>query len=128
MKRFLCLSFVLLFLLSGCGAVQAEDWGSFTADKTYSYDGALYAVQSTQERDGAAYAVVSICSVQEDEVLFSFEPARALDFWGVCWEDGSYDLWIQSGDTGTLCYAYEDGRWTADPSAVRPEDIVSKYD
>lgn len=128
MKRLLWLSCVFLLLLSGCGAPQAEDWGSFTPEKTHSYDEALYAVQSTQKSGGVTYVEISVCSAENDEVLCTFIPARARDFRGVCWESDSYNLWIQSGDIGVVCYACEDGVWQIDPSAVRPENIVSKYD
>ncbi len=128
MKRLLYLICAMLLLVSGCGGRGTQDWGSFTPDKAYSHDGTLYAVQGTRESGGVTYAEVSICSAENDKVLCSFRPARARDFWGVCWESGTHNLWIQSGDTGTVCYTYKDGGWEPDPSAVRPEDIVSKYD
>ena len=121
---------ILLLILSGCGnrPDPAESWGSFTAEKTYSYDKAFYALQSTEEKDGAAYVVVSVCAAGDDGVLCSFMPARASDFWGVCWERDTYNLWIQSGDIGTRCYQYETGQWSVDLSAIRPDYIQSKYD
>lgn len=130
MKRLICLCCMLLFLLSGCGSqtVQAENWGSFTAEKAYSCDGAFYAVQSTEEQNSIEYAVVSIYATENNERLFSFAPARASDFWGVCWEQDTYDLWIQSGDIGVLCYQYNDSRWSMVQSKIRPDNIVSKYD
>lgn len=63
-----------------------------------------------------------------DEAVFSFTPARASDFWGICWETDTYNIWIQSGDIGVICYAYADGNWEVDPTAIRPDSIVSKYD
>lgn len=58
----------------------------------------------------------------------TFEPARAADFWGVCWESDTYDIWIQLGDIGVRCYHYDKGKWTVAPNAVQPEYIFSNYD
>ncbi len=130
MKKIICLGVSLLFILSGCRnqTDQTDKWGSFTAEKTFSYDKMFYAIQSKEEKDDVSYTVVSICSAESDEMIYSFIPARASDFWGVCWENDTYNLWIQSGDIGVLCYSYEDGLWNADSSAVRPDYIQSKYD
>lgn len=130
MKKGMCLCCVLLLILSGCGSQtqHAENWGSFTAEKTYSYDKTLYAIQETQEKDGISFVVVSVCAAENDEVLYAFTAARASDFWGICWEKETYNLWIQSGDIGVLCYQYEEGLWKVDPSAIRPDEIQSKYD
>lgn len=130
MKKLIFLSFSIIFILSGCSnqTTQTENWGSFTAEKTWSYDEEYYAIQRIEEDDGTSYIVVSICSTVNDEIVGSFVPARATDFWGVCWENNTYNLWVQSGDIGTQCYKYEDGLWEIDPLAVRPDYIQSKYD
>ena len=121
---------VLLFALVGCesGGVQAEEWGSFTPYEAFSYDEKFYAVQTVKETEHTEQVVVSVYLTESDELVFSFSPARAWDFWGICWESDSYNIWIQSGDIGTHCYAYEDDQWYVDANAVRPDDIVSKYD
>lgn len=96
-------------LLSACsnGESKANDWGSFTADKTYSYDEKYYASQSVVEGKEARMVKVAVCRTNTDEVVAEFEPARASDFWGVCWEKDTYNIWVQSGDIGTLCYVYQ---------------------
>ncbi len=130
-RRLISLSVVtLLFILSGCGnpALQTEDWGSFSPDKTHSYDNKYYAVQSIEEADNGKYIVVSIYATQNDEFVFSFTPARARDFYGICWENDTHNIWIQSADIGVLCYKYKNGKWEIDDMAVRPEYIRSKYD
>lgn len=71
---------------------------------------------------------VSIIDTGNKKEVFSFIPARARDFWGICWESDSYNIWIQSGDIGVICYKCEDEIWVQDESAIRPDDIVSKYD
>ena len=101
-----------------------EKWGSFTAKIAYSYDNQYYAVQSVHNH----WITVSVYSSETDELIGDFEPARSWDFWGICWESNTYNIWIQSGDIGTYCYVYRDGEWVLDRNAERPEDIVSKYD
>lgn len=101
-----------------------EKWGSFTPYKTYSYDNRYYAVQSVD--DGAIK--VSIYDAETDEFIADFMPARSRDFWGICWESDTYNIWTQSADIGVYCYVYQDGQWVRDENAERPEDIVSKYD
>ncbi len=133
-RRFRLTAIVLLqmILLSGCvqSASDEAQWGSFTAEDTYSYDKKYVAEQTiTMEEDTqVSYIRVSIKDTEHENEVFHFTPARASDFWGVCWESDSYNIWIQSGDTGVICYRYEDETWTPDETAVRPDDIVSKYD
>ena len=128
MKRMLCFFTLFLILLAGCTAAKEEGWGSFTIGKTYSFDNAFYALQTVEEVDGTNHVTVTVFSSENDEAVFSFTPARASDFWGICWETDTYNIWIQSGDIGVICYAYADGKWEINPTAIRPDSIVSKYD
>lgn len=98
-------------------------YGSFTVDKTSSYDGKYYALISEDEQ----MIVITLYSSDDNEV-FSFEPCRKLDFWGICWENDSYNLWIQSGDIGIKCYGMADEVWSINDDAIRPDYIISKYD
>lgn len=125
---FTCVVISILAACSGAGDRGGENWGSFTADKAYSYDGKYYATQSVVESEETQMVKVTVCLTDTDEVISEFEPARARDFWGICWEEDTYNIWIQSGDTGTLCYAHHDGVWTLDESAERPSYVISKYD
>lgn len=130
--------FLLLFLLIGCrdilekDEVQVDSWGSFTAEKTYSYDEKYYAIQEVEKiadsGSGVDHIKVCIYKTETGEKVFEFYTARARDFWGICWESDSYNIWIQSGDVGVYCYRYEDEQWIWDDSVERPEDIHSKYD
>ena len=137
---------VLIVFLNSIGVFEqreeswAEDWGSFTPYKAYSYDNKYYAVQTVEDMDmgpewsvkdmGPAWSVVvvSVYATETDQFVADFSPARSRDFWGICWESDSYNIWTQSADIGVYCYAYQDGQWIRDENAVRPEDIVSKYD
>ncbi len=130
--RMIAMLMLQMILLSGCmqSASDEAQWGSFTSENAYSYDKKYVAEQTiTMEEDTqVSYIRVSIKDTEHENEVFHFTPARASDFWGVCWESDSYNIWIQSGDTGVICYRYEDETWTPDETAVRPDDIVSKYD
>ncbi|MBR4078863.1 MAG: hypothetical protein IKK29_01515 [Christensenellaceae bacterium] len=130
MKKLLCLLLIVILLLSGCNRRDRteEDWGSFTAEKAYSYDKKYYAVQTVVEHKDNDQVKVSVYLSADDSFVDSFIPARACDFWGICWESESYNIWIQSADIGIYCYKYETDTWTIDESAVQPDDIISKFD
>lgn len=123
-----CVAIGLLPACSGGGGNTDKNWGSFTADKTYSYDEKYYANQSVVEGEEARMVKVSVCLADTDETVAEFEPARVRDFWGICWEEDTYNIWARSADIGILCYAYHDGAWTLDEGAERPSYIISKYD
>jgi hypothetical protein len=124
MKRVLLLvSLLMLVLLAACSSSK-NAWGSFTAEKTGSFDQKFYALQNT---DGSN-VVITVYEKGSDTEVCSFSPARSSDFWGICWEKDTYNIWIQSGDIGVLCYRYTNGQWMLDESAVKPAYIKSKYD
>ena len=124
----LLLALICVFTFASCGNEVNEAWGSFTAEKSFSYDKVFYAVQSVDQREDASYIVVDIYKTEKNEKIYSFSPARASDFWGICWENDTYNIWIQSADIGVLCYAYQDGCWDLIENAVKPKEIISKYD
>ena len=121
------LSIVAVFIVCSCTLVSASapgtEYGSFTIEKTSSYDGKYYAYMTQHDQ----MIVVNIYSEDDNEV-FTFEPCRKSDFWGICWENDSYNLWVQSGDIGIICYTESDEVWSVDDSAVRPDYIISKYE
>lgn len=136
-KRAILLLFVLLLGLNLCACTYSyevsdgeweEKWGSFTPYKTYSYDNKYYAVQTVDKEAPWPVIVVSVYNAETDEFIADFSPARSRDFWGICWESDSYNIWTQSADIGIYCYVYQDGKWVRDENAERPKDIVSKYD
>lgn len=120
----IALTIVLLAVCSCIFNVKKDSWGSFTSKKTESYDGKYYAVQTTQEQA----VKVTVYEKETNKEVYSFIPARAMDFWGICWESDSYNIWIQSGDIGVYCYKFADNKWELDEQAKRPADIISKYD
>ena len=121
------LSIVAVFIMCSCTLVSASapgtEYGSFTIERTSSYDGKYYAYMTQHDQ----MIVVNIYSEDDNEV-FTFEPCRKSDFWGICWENDSYNLWVQSGDIGIICYSMSDEVWSVDDTAVRPDYILSKYD
>ena len=131
MKKYLCIFLSLLLITASfCGCnnqSSSAEWGSFTAEKTFSYDNQYYAVQEILERDNIRFIDVKIYSAN-NTLIYSFQPARANDFWGICWEKDSYNIWVQSGDVGVICYSYDNKEWTVNTSAVRPAYIISRYD
>lgn len=133
----LCIILLLLGLLfiiqklaaSRLKTTEPEFMGSFTSEKTYSYDGKYYATQNAEDIiENTHYINVSIYETETDTLVFSFHPARAWDFWGICWENDTYNIWTQSADIGIYCYKFENEQWERDESAIRPEYIISKYD
>lgn len=122
------LSVLVLAVRADRGQADRDWWGSFTAEKTYSYDGKYYALQTVEESNGIGYITVTVYDSDTDSAAGEFCPARARDFWGICWENDTYNIWTQSADTGIFCYSYDGEGWVRDESAVRPSYIISKYD
>ena len=131
MKKVVYLFLVLTLLLTfvSCSnreiKVDPQEWGSFSPNKTISYDNKFYALQTVNEND---YIVVTIYETETDEEVYSFSPARALDFWGICWENDTYNIWIQSSDIGDYCYQYDNDTWILDEEAEMPDYIITRHE
>ena len=127
---------LIILTLTACRTSRPDDtaetdsYGSFTTETTYSFDNQYCAVQEVAkyEEDGPNYIEISVYDVETEEPVDTFAVARTRDFWGICWESDSYNIWVQSGDIGVICYKYEDEQWIWDDTVKRPEDIISKYD
>lgn len=106
------------------------EYGSFTSKTAVSSDGKYSARQIVTKPNGYRVKMVrvDIYDNETGELADSFLTERALDFWGVCWEDGTHNIWIQSGDIGVQCYAKDGVHWVLDEDAVQPDSIISKYD
>ena len=117
---------LLPLCLTACEKQQAANpfWGSFTPDKTYSFDHRYYALQTVADQ----MIIVTVYDAGSGERIDDFSPARAADFWGICWEKDTYNLWTQSADIGDSCYSYQDGKWVRNDQAIEPDYIVSRYD
>lgn len=124
---------IVQFLTGIDDSVELEDdYGSFTPEDVSSYDGRLTACQRVEGvslNRMTRQVIVDIKDNETGETVGSFSPARAWDFWGICWERDNYNIWIQSGDIGCYCYRYENGIWECDWfDTERPDYIISKYD
>lgn len=135
MKRVLAVMIVIFALagLTGCfssQSAQPEYWGSFTNGPVISYDGLYRAEHAATKQDGSNVSViqVKVYDNNTNELLDSFIPARAWDFWGICWEEGTHRIWIQSADIGIHCYELQNGNWLLNDSIEQPDSIVSKWD
>ena len=114
-------------------APQEEEWGSFTPDDVESFDGKFVAKQvverlSYSDTQSINYVRVNVFDNESGELADSFYVERARDFWGICWEKDSYNIWTQSADVGIYCYRYENGTWSRDEKMERPEYIVSRWE
>ncbi|MDE7417636.1 MAG: hypothetical protein K2N44_15265 [Lachnospiraceae bacterium] len=114
-------------------APQEEEWGSFTPDDVESFDGKFVAKQVVERRSfsdtqSINYVRVDVFDNESGELADSFYAERAWDFWGICWEKDSYNIWTQSADVGIYCYRYENGTWSRDENMERPEYIVSRWE
>ena len=127
MRKILSILLIITVVLTTCSCTVSSasapgtQYGSFTIKKTSSYDGKYYAFMTQNDQ----MIVVNIYSNDDSEV-FTFKPCRKNDFWGICWENNSYNLWVQSGDIGTICYTMSNKVWSVDESAVRPDYIITK--
>ena len=70
------------------GRLKPLFWGSYTADKTYSFDGKFYAVLSTGRMNGSFRdrAKVTIYRTDTNAPVDSFMPVFSEAFRGMCWE------------------------------------------
>ena len=144
MKRIWLLMLIMIFVLvlSGCSLLmreptwppvgwEQEEYGSFSPDVTYSYDRKYYAVQNLTKPEGynVNVVLVTVYDFDTNMVVNSFLTERALDFWGICWESDSYNIWIQSSDVGTYCMIYQDGAWVRDEmnSLRMPDDMIDRF-
>ena len=94
-----------------------------------SYDGKYVAKQKVERLGDVRYIRVYVYEKETGELAGDFWVERAWDFWGICWENDSYNIWTQSADVGIYCYRYEDGEWRRDSiNMERPEYIVSRWE
>ena len=136
MKRLILTVIMLMILLftTACSGIiarvtatetpQQSFWGSYTAEKTYSYDHKYSATQSVEN----GMIKVSVFLVSSGELIDTFTPARSMDFWGICWERDTYNIWTQSADIGIYCFAFRDGKWERNEDTEAPSYIISRWD
>lgn len=133
MKKILMILICCLILpgLTGCTSTQttqSESWGSFTNAPVISFDGLYRAEHTAVKQEGSDGFViqVNVYNNSTNELLDSFIPARAMDFWGICWEEGTHRIWTQSADVGIHCYELQNGHWVLHEDVERPNTIIPK--
>ena len=102
--------------------VEKPYTGSFGLERVSSYDGKYYA-----DIDHSGDIIKIKIFNAEKKHVYTIDSERRLDFWGICWENDSYGLWVQSADVGLIRYKYENGIWTKDQNAIKPPEIISKW-
>ncbi len=127
MKKIIALLLLVVVLFAGCGGPQVvEDYGSFTMDKTFSYDDEYYAdITRFKNDEGVKVTVVDIFQASNDDIKASIVIDTEDEFWGFCWEENSHNIWIQTSK-GISCYQKVDFEWKLDENAVKPDYIVEK--
>ena len=101
------------------GIVALREFGSFTRDETYSYDGKYYVAKFDP-----LFHEIGIYS--SNGYVDAIVLPNSGDYYGVCWENDSYNLWIQDKNGDTQCYSMVDEKWSINESAVKPDYIVGR--
>ena len=99
--------------------VALREFGSFTRDKTYSYDGKYYVAKF----DPSFHEIDIYSSNGYVDAIILPNPG---DYYGVCWEKDSYNLWIQEENGDILCYNMADEKWFLNENAVKPDYIICR--
>ncbi len=121
LKDILTLMLAIVLSFTTGGSVQDEKMNDsvFQMETIHSFDGRLRV-----DIDATEMMVrLDITDEESGELLYSFSPVRRWDFWGICFETDSYNLWVKSGDVGILCYEYDGETWQYNPDAVMPDYI-----
>ncbi len=104
--------------------------GSYTEEKTWSYDRKYYAVQTVVQSGSqpVRMARTTVYLAETDEPADWFDMERAYDFIGICWERDSYNIWCQSNDVGIFCFEYTGSGWQRNEDLTPPDYIISPHD
>lgn len=122
MKKILILTMIVLLMITGCNSkntasdevqITKEQAEMFTTDMTASFDSKYFAIMGASVEDDKTLAVVNIFSEMGDSV-YSFTAGNIDNFFGVCWEKDTYNLWILTSDNDAVCYKYADNKWVLD--------------
>ena len=101
-------------------------YGSFNVEEAKSYDGKFTA----KVLIGSGMVTVQITDNETDSIVSSFKPCGKGQFYGICWENDSYRLWVQTDTSRFICYSMKESRWDwqIDEGARKPEYIKGRYD
>ena len=101
-------------------------YGSFNVEEAKSYDGKFTA----KVLIGSGMVTVQIIDNETDSIVSSFKPCGKGQFYGICWENDSYRLWVQTDTSRFICYSIKESRWDwqMEEGARKPEYIKGRYD
>lgn len=126
MKRFVSFVVLIVLFLNGCAKSSDVDLGSFTMEKSYSYDEKYYVRQTTFKSDDDIVIALDIHRAADDAIVYSVLVGLQEEYQGYCWEKDSYRLWIQKV-SGVVSYVMSDfeREWLQDDAAILPEYIIT---
>lgn len=111
-------------VLADKAADYKERYGDFSPERINSFDNEFYAQTMPLATDMIEIQIFSTGG----DIVAEFQPCRSSDYWGICWEKDSHNIWVQSGDVGYVCYTQEGKEWVKAEGAVKPDYIHGKYE
>ena len=99
-----------------------ENYGSFTMEKTYSYDRKFYARNMPLSTE-----MMEIEIFDDNGITAEFQPCWESNFRGICWEKDNYNIWVQTRGSGYICYSLRGNEWVENKDAVMPDYITGRY-
>ena len=101
---------------------EINEYGSFRTESISSFDDRFL----LEINDETNMIILTVYNKKDNTIMCSFETVRKWDFWGICFEKDNYNIWIQSGDIGIICYMFDGEKWSLNSNAVRPAYIIPK--
>ncbi len=131
-------------------------WGSFTLEKTYSFDHRFFALQTADMNALPQKYRVTVYETATGRQVAEFCPTLVAAHQGICWESDTYNIWVQASFAEypiyqsqndldqpdnvwilinpeqqvpfTVCYQFDGNTWCENPAALCPSYIISKFD
>lgn len=103
-------------------ADRLEKYGSFTIEKTYSFDRKYNARSMPLSTE-----MMEIQIFDDSGIIAEFQPCRESNFRGICWEKDNYNIWVQTRGFGYICYSLRGTEWVENKDAVKPDYIIGRY-
>lgn len=131
-------------------------WGSFTLEKTYSFDHRYFVLQTADMDAYPQKFRITVYETATGRQVAEFCPTLAAAHQGVCWERDTYNIWIQASfaeypiyqsqkylgqpdDAWVLlnpeqqipyvvCYQFDGNTWSENSDVQCPPYIISKFD
>ena len=89
-------------------------------------------IKELDKRVKAKYSdpTVQIIDNETDSIVSSFKPCGKGSFYGVCWENDKYNLWVQTDTSYLICYSMKESRWDweINKNARKPDYIKGRYE